>query len=128
MGWCNKSAATINLQCNEIFTGRQPKKLKDFAQKKQVKYRSAVVEPSIPIHTLVKLVDFEDFTKEEIRSPDLPRGNFNVTSKVECQYLSVETYDPIVEVLFTQITVPNDQSKPHFRKYCIHCHKSNHSV
>ena len=34
MGWCNESAATINLKNNEIFTNGLPKKLKDFAHKR----------------------------------------------------------------------------------------------
>ena len=35
-GWCNENAATINLKNNEIFTKGLPKKLKDFAHKRQV--------------------------------------------------------------------------------------------
>ena len=36
-GWCNESAAFINLKCNEIFTQGLSKKLKDFALKRQKK-------------------------------------------------------------------------------------------
>ena len=39
-GWCNESAATINLKKIEIFTKRLPKKLKDFAHKRQGKHVS----------------------------------------------------------------------------------------
>ena len=35
-GWCNENAATINLKNNEIFTKGLPKKLKDFAHKRQL--------------------------------------------------------------------------------------------
>ena len=35
-GWCNESAATINLKNNEIFTKGLPKKLKDFAHKNKL--------------------------------------------------------------------------------------------
>ena len=35
-GWYNENAATINLKNNEIFTKGLPKKLKDFAHKRQV--------------------------------------------------------------------------------------------
>ena len=50
-GWCNENASTINLKCNEIFTKRLPKNFKDFANKRQVKLTSTVLEPSIPFHT-----------------------------------------------------------------------------
>ena len=56
---CNKNAATINLKINEIFTKSLPKKLKDFAHKRQVKHVSTFLEPSIPFHTLVRHVDSE---------------------------------------------------------------------
>ena len=46
-GWCNENASTINLKCNEIFTEGLPKNLKDFANKRQVKHTSTVLEPSI---------------------------------------------------------------------------------
>ena len=39
-----------------------PKKLKDFAQKRQVKHVSTLLEPSIPFHTLVRHVDSEDIS------------------------------------------------------------------
>ena len=52
-GWCNENASTKNLKCNEIFTKGLPKNPKDFANKRQVKHTSTVLEPSIPFHTLV---------------------------------------------------------------------------
>ena len=70
-GWCNENAATINLKNNEIFTERLPKKLKDFAHKRQVKHVSTLLEPSIPFHTLVRHVDSEDIANEKIRTNDL---------------------------------------------------------
>ena len=65
-GWCNENASTINLKCNEMFTKVLPKNLKDFAIKRQVKHTSTVLEPSIPFHTLVKLVDAEDIAYKNI--------------------------------------------------------------
>ena len=59
-GWCDENASTVNLNCNEIFTKGLPKNLKGFANERQVKHTSTVLEPSIPFHTLVKLVDAED--------------------------------------------------------------------
>ena len=37
-GWYNEYPSTINLKCNGIFTRGLPKKLKDFANKRQVKH------------------------------------------------------------------------------------------
>ena len=70
-GWCNENASTINFKCNEIFTKGLPKNLKDFANKRQVKHTSTVLEPSIPFHTLVKLVDAEDIANDKIITHDL---------------------------------------------------------
>ena len=76
--------------------------MKDFAQKRQVKHSFTVIEPSIPFDTLVKLVPVEDKTREKIRILDLPLEINNVTSKLESQNLSAETYNPNPEVIFTQ--------------------------
>ena len=70
-GWCNENASTINLKCNENFTKGLPNNLKDIANKRQVKHTSTVPEPSIPFHTLVKLVDAEDIANDKIRTHDL---------------------------------------------------------
>ena len=45
-GWCNEKAATINLKINEFFTKGLPRKLKDFAHKRQVEHVSTLLEPS----------------------------------------------------------------------------------
>ena len=99
-GWYNESAATIVLKCNEIFTRGLPKKLKDFAYKRQVKHTSTVLEPSIPFHTLVKLVDAEDITNEKIRTLDLPLEVNSLTSKLSSHTLNSEDITP--EVMFTR--------------------------
>ena len=70
-GWCNEIAATINLKNNEIFTKRLPKKLEDFAHKREVKHVSTLLEPSIPFHTLVRHEDSEDIANGKIRTNDL---------------------------------------------------------
>ena len=64
-GWCNESASTINLKNNEIFTKGLPKKIKDFAHRRQVKHVSTLHEPSIPFHTLVRHVDSEGIANEK---------------------------------------------------------------
>ena len=58
------------MNCNEIFTKGLPKNLKGFANKRQVKHTSTVLEPSIPFHTLVKQVDAEDIANDKIRAHD----------------------------------------------------------
>ena len=77
-GWCNGNASTINLKCNELFTKGLPKNLKDFANKRQVKHTSTVLEPSIPFHTLVKLVNAEDIANDKIRTHDLELENLKL--------------------------------------------------
>ena len=79
----------MNLKCNEIFTKGLPKNLKDFANKRQVKHTSTVLEPSIPFHTLVKLVDAEDIANDKIRTHDLALEVKNITKQLHTQ-----TFEP----------------------------------
>ena len=65
--WYNENPSTKNLECNEVFTRGLPKNLKNFANKRQVKHISSSLEPSIPFHTLVNMVDSEDITLEKIK-------------------------------------------------------------
>ena len=88
-GWCNENASTINIKCNEYFTKGLPKNLKDFANKRQVKHTSTVLEPSIPFHTLVKRVDAEDIANDKIRTHDLALEINNITKQ-----LNTQTLDP----------------------------------
>ena len=83
--WCNENASTINLKCNEIFTKGLPKNLEDFANKRQVKHTPTILEPSIPIHTLVKLVDAEDIANDKIRTHDLTLEVNNITKHLQTQ-------------------------------------------
>ena len=85
------------------------------------------LEPSTPFQTLVQLVDALDITKEKIHIFDLPLEK-NITSTLESQKSSAETYDPSLGVKFIQATDPDIKSKPHFRKNCKYCHKSTQSV
>ena len=72
-------------KCNEIFTKGLPKNLKDFANKRQVKHISTVLEPSIPFHTLVKLDDAEDIANDKIRTLDLALEVNNITNQLQTQ-------------------------------------------
>ena len=124
-GWCNENAATINLKSNEIFTKGLPKKLKDFAHKRQVKHVSTLLEPSIPFHTLVRHVDSEDIANEKIRTNDLALEINKVSLEDDTNKKEFEHDD---HIMVTQSGDPNNKSKPAYREYCSYCHKNNHSI
>ena len=124
-GWCNENASTINLRCNEIFTKGLPKNLKDFANKRQVKHTSTVLEPSIPFHTLVKLVDTEDIANDKIRTHDLALEINKITKQLNTQTLDPSSQE---QLMFTQPKDPNNKNKPAYKKYCSYCHRTNHSI
>ena len=124
-GWCNENASTINLNCNEIFTKGHPKNLKDFANKRQVKHTSTVLEPSIPFHTLVKLVDAEDIANDKIRTHDLALEINNITKQINTQTLDPSSQE---QLMFTQPKDPNNKNRPAYKKYCSYCHRTNHSI
>ena len=124
-GWYNEYPSTINLKGNEIFTRGLPKKLKDFANKRQVKHISSSLEPSIPFHSLVNMVDSEDITLEKIKTQELSL-EINTLSNTFQQ--STTSQDSPSESPQVQVMDPNNKSKPQFKKYCSFCHKNNHSV
>ena len=124
-GWCNENASTINLKCNEIFTKGLPKNLKDFANKRQVKHTSTVLEPSIPFHTLVKLVDAEDIANDKIRTHDLALEINNITKQLNTETLDHSSQE---QLMYTQPKDPNNKNKPAYKKYCSYCHRTNHSI
>ena len=117
-GWCNENASTINLKCNEIFTKGLPKNLKDFANKRQVKHTSIVLEPSIPFHTLVKLVDAEDIANDKIRTQDLALEINNITKQLNTQTLDHSSQE---QLMYTQHKDPNNKNRPAYKKYCSYC-------
>ena len=124
-GWYNEYPSTINLKCNEIFTRGLPKKLKDFANKRQVKHISSSLEPSIPFHSLVNMVDSEDITLEKIKTQELSLEINNLSNTFQ-QNTTIQDSPP--EPPQVQVMDPNNKSKPQFKKYCSFCHKNNHSV
>ena len=113
-GCCNENASTINLKCNEIFTKRLPKNLKTFKNKRQVKHNSTVLEPSIPFHTLVKLVDAEDIANDKIRTHDLALEIINITKQLNTQTLDHPSQE---QLMYTQPKNPNNKNKPAYEKY-----------
>ena len=86
------------------------------------------MEPSIPFHTLVELVDAEDFTTGKIRTLVLPLDINLVTAKLESHNLFSESYEPIAERFITQNTDPNYKKKRQLGKHCKYCYHSHHSV
>ena len=111
--WCNENASTINLKCNEVFTKGLPKNIKDFANKRQVKHTSTVLEPSIPFHTLVKLVDAEDIANDKIRTHDLPLEVNNITKLLHTQTLESSSQEQLMSF---QPTDPNNKKKTCIKK------------
>ena len=97
-----------------MFTKGLPKNLKDFANKRQVKHTSTILEPSIPLHTLVKLVDAEDIANDKIRTHDLTLEVNNITKQLQTQSLHSQQSD---QVMFTQSRDPNNKTKPAYKKY-----------
>ena len=55
------------------------------------------MEHSNSIHTVAKLVDAGDFTKNKVRIPDRPLEINNGTSKPESQNFFSETFDQIMK-------------------------------
>ena len=51
----------------------------------EIKHISTVIEPSIPLHALVKPVDAEDITNEKTRTLDLPLEIIEVATGLEYQ-------------------------------------------
>ena len=124
-GWCNENAATINLKNNEISAIGLPKKIKDFAHKRQVKHVSTLLEPSIPFHTLVRHVDSEDIANEKIRTNDLALEINKVSLEDDPNKREFEHEN---HIMVTQSGDPNNKSKPAYKKYCSYCHKKIHSI
>ena len=102
-----------------------PKNLKDFANKRQVKHTSTVLEPSIPFHTLVKLVDAEDIANDKIRTQDRALEINNITKQLNTQTLEPQSQE---QLMFTQSKDPNNKNKPAYKKYCFYCNRTNHSI
>ena len=72
------------------------KNLKDFANKRQVKHTSTVLEPSIPFHTLVKLVDAEDIANDKIKTHDLALEINNITKQLNTQTLDPSSQEQLM--------------------------------
>ena len=98
------------LNCNKNFTTGLPKNLKDFANNRQVKHSSTVLEPSIPFHTLIKLVDCEDIANDKIRTHDLTLEVHNITKQLQTRTLDSSQQE---QVMFTRPRDPNNAHEPY---------------
>ena len=105
-----------------------PKK-KDFANERQVKQISTSLEPSIPCHPRVNMVDPEDditLEKSEIQEISL---EINTLPYTFIQNATVtDNSDNSSEPPQVQTVDPNNKSKPQFKKILILLPKKNHSV
>ena len=90
-----------------------------------MKHTSTVLEPSIPFHTLVKLVDAEDIANDKIRIHDLTLEINSITNQLQSQIFETKQSEYL---LFTQTRDPNNKHKPAYKKYCSHCRRTNRSI
>ena len=116
-GWCNKNSSIKNLKCTEIFAKLLPKSLKNFAYKRQVKHTYSFLEPSIPFHTLVKLVHAKDIANGKIRTHDLTPEVINITKQLQTQTLDSSQQE---QLMFTQPRDQDNKNKPAHKNYCSH--------
>ena len=123
-GWCNESAATINLKNTENFTKGLPKKLNDFPHKRQVEHVSIILEPSIQFHTVVQHVAYDDIANEKIGTNELAL-EINKVSIEDNTYNKESEHD---HIMVTQSGDPNNKNKPAYKKYCSYCHENNHGL
>ena len=71
-----------------------------------MKYTSTVLEPSIPFHTLVKLVDAEDIANDKIRTHDLALEVNIITNQLQTQILNSSQQE---QLMFTEPRDPNNK-------------------
>ena len=107
------------------FSQKDFQKILDFANKRQVKHTSTVLEPSIPFHTLVKLVDAEDIANDKIRTHGLALEVNSITKQLHTQTLEPPSQE---QLMVTQPKDPSNKNKTDYKKYCSYCHRTNHSI
>ena len=74
-----------------------------------MKHTPIVLEPCIPFHTLVKLVDAEDIALDKIRKHDLTIELNNITNHLQTQTLDSPQND---QLMITLPKDPNNKTKP----------------
>ena len=73
-----------------------------------MKHTSTVLEPSIPFHTLVKLVEAEDIANDKSRTHDHALEVSNNTKQLQTQTLASSQQE---QLMFTQPRDPNNKNK-----------------
>ena len=86
----------------------QKNALKDFANKRQRKHTSFVLEYSIPFHTLVKLVNAEDIANDKTRTYYVTLEVTNITKQLQTQTLDSSYLE---QLMFTQPRDLNEKRK-----------------
>ena len=71
-----------------------------------MKHASTVLEPSIPFHTLVKLVDADDIANDKNRTHDIALEVSNITKQLQTQTFDSSQQE---QHMFTQPGEPNDK-------------------
>ena len=74
-----------------------------------MKHTSTPLEPSIPFHSLVKLVDAEDIANDKIRTHDLALEVNKITKQLQTYTLDSPQQE---QLMFTQPRDPNNKNKP----------------
>ena len=78
-----------------------------------MKLTSTVLEPSIPFHTIMELLDAEDIANDKTRTLDINLDVNSITNQLQSQNLITQQS----ELKFTQPRDPNNKHKPAYKKY-----------
>ena len=90
-----------------------------------MKHTSTVLEPSIQLHTLVKMVDAEDIANYKILTHYPTLEIHSNPKRLQSQNLDTQQSE---QLMFTQPRDPNNKRKPAYKKYCSFCHRTNHFI
>ena len=77
-----------------------------------MKHTSAVLEASIPFHTLVKRVDADDIAIDKIHTHDLTLELNSITNQLQSQNLETQQSE---HLMFTQSSDANNKHKPAYK-------------
>ena len=109
---------------NEFPPNEYSKNLKAFANERQVKHTSTIIETSILFHTIVKLVDSEDRADDRIRTLALTSELNNITNQLQSQIIE----QPTEQHLLTQTKDPNKKTNMLTKNTAPTVTKTNHLI
>ena len=104
----------FELECNEIFTCDQTQKLIDFAYEKQTRRSFSSIEPSIIFHSLANIDDSEEITLERFKTPVLSSEINTITDWRQTSNIRDSSQTSVSQIHQND---PNNETKPHFKKY-----------